>query len=99
MSSRRLKLVKVCATCAQQFRACHKAQLTCSYTCAAIRRQKMYPSAYRMIEANQANRARFLERLEQQLAGKTPLECYELGRWRGYHSALQRERRLIRQAS
>lgn len=93
MSGRRLRLVKACAVCGITFRVYTKTQLTCSHTCRAIRQSRINPQHFTMQAANRANRARFLERLKEELQGLTLFEAYRRGEQRGYLSAIQRARR------
>lgn len=96
--SRRLLLEKACAVCAIRFRVRRKGQLTCSHTCRAIRQSRITPQHFTMQAANQARQAQLRKQLEQELEGVTKIEAYERGRWRGYHSAMQRERREQRRS-
>lgn len=99
MSGRRLKVIRSCATCAISFRPYKKHQWTCSPTCGAIRRVKLYPHTGQMHEANRKLREQFEAQLVKELEGKSNVEAYKFGKLRGYRSGYQRgvrDRRLGR---
>jgi flagellar biosynthesis/type III secretory pathway protein FliH len=96
MSSRRLKIVKRCSVCAQNFRPFKSHQLCCSHTCGAIRRVRMYPHHHQMNAANRVRREQLDAALQEQLRELSPVEIYKKGHKRGYFSGYQKGTREMR---
>jgi len=90
---------KRCATCGIPLTTKRKSVMTCSYTCSAIRRVKMYPHHVGMVKANIAYRDAVRKRLAVTLKGKSEYECYQLGYRQGYATCHQKQMRRERRAA
>ena len=96
---RRLKQVKMCATCGSTFQPFRKSQMTCSHQCCAIRQVRLHPKQFRMTQAIKARMKEQWGAIAGSLEGLSNLDCYRKGYLRGAHTTKQRIERQMRRTA